>query len=107
MRRLETLVLDGAMVPSPESLRIVFTSIHGTGGVIIKPMLKRLGFKFPVVPSRTLRWTFSDGAIAESGKRSRADVSAIELAKKPKPICHRNGSDATEWVSRCAIVRAK
>ena len=29
-------------------LRIVFTPIHGTGGVIIKPMLERLGFQFSV-----------------------------------------------------------
>ena len=49
MRRLETLVLDPEFVASARDLRIVFTPIHGTGGVIIKPMLERLGFKFSVV----------------------------------------------------------
>jgi phosphoglucomutase len=49
MERLETLVLDRDLVKSANDLRIVFTSIHGTGGVIIKPMLQRLGFQFDVV----------------------------------------------------------
>ena len=49
MQRLETLVLDRALVRSARDLRIVFTPIHGTGGVIIKPMLRRLGFNFEVV----------------------------------------------------------
>ena len=49
MRRLETLVLDPQLVRSCNDLRIVFTPIHGTGGVIIKPMLERLGFSFSVV----------------------------------------------------------
>ena len=49
MRRLETLILDRDLVRAAKDLRIVFTPIHGTGGVIIKPMLERLGFKFTVV----------------------------------------------------------
>ena len=40
-------------------LRIVFTPIHGTGGVIIKPMLERLGFNFDVVRGAgSIRWRF-------------------------------------------------
>src|SRR5215211_3287936 len=35
MARLETLVLDRKMVESANDLRIVFTSIHGTGGIIV------------------------------------------------------------------------
>ena len=52
MARLETLVLDPELVRSQGDLRIVFTPIHGTGGVIIKPMLKRLGFTFDVSRNR-------------------------------------------------------
>ena len=39
LERLETLVLDPELVRAQSDLRIVFTPIHGTGGVIIKPML--------------------------------------------------------------------
>jgi len=49
MGRLETLVLDRALVRAAKDLRIVFTPIHGVGGVIIQPMLKRLGFNVSVV----------------------------------------------------------
>ena len=46
MERLESLILNRELVRSARSLRIVFTPLHGTGGVIIKPMLERLGFNF-------------------------------------------------------------
>jgi phosphoglucomutase len=49
MNRLESLILNKELVRSAKSLRIVFTPLHGTGGVIIKPMLERLGFNFRVV----------------------------------------------------------
>ncbi|MEP6937890.1 MAG: phospho-sugar mutase [Chthoniobacterales bacterium] len=52
MQRLETLVLKPELVRRAQALRIVFTPIHGTGGVIVKPMLKRLGFGFTVVPEQ-------------------------------------------------------
>ena len=49
MTRLATLVLDPELVRSQRDLRIVYTPIHGTGAVIIQPMLERLGFNFEVV----------------------------------------------------------
>jgi phosphoglucomutase len=49
MRRLETLIIDPKLVREAKSLRIIFTPLHGTGGVIVKPMLKRLGFTFETV----------------------------------------------------------
>jgi len=52
MHRLETLILDSRMVREAKSLRIVYTPLHGTGSVIIRPMLNRLGFKFQVVPEQ-------------------------------------------------------
>jgi phosphoglucomutase len=52
MDRLETLILDRDLVRAEKSLRIVYTPIHGTGGIIIAPMLKHLGFNFQVVPEQ-------------------------------------------------------
>jgi phosphoglucomutase len=49
MSRLESLILNKGLIRSAKSLRIVFTPLHGTGGVIIKPMLEQLGFNFLVV----------------------------------------------------------
>ena len=39
MRRLETLILDPQVIREAKSLRIIYTPLHGTGSVIIKPML--------------------------------------------------------------------
>jgi phosphoglucomutase len=52
MRRLETLILDPRVIRKAKSLRITYTPLHGTGSVIIKPMLTRLGFNFQVVPDQ-------------------------------------------------------
>lgn len=48
MDRLETLILDRQLF-SKSKLKIVYSPIHGTGGVIIKPMLERIGVNFSVV----------------------------------------------------------
>src|ERR1051326_5255546 len=52
MRRLETLILDPRVIREAKSLRIIYTPLHGTGSVIVKPMLTRLGFNFQVVPEQ-------------------------------------------------------
>ena len=52
MQRLDTLILDPQIIREAKSLRVIYTSLHGTGAVIIKPMLKRLGFNFQVVPEQ-------------------------------------------------------
>jgi phosphoglucomutase len=49
MNRLESLILNKELVRSVKALGVVFTPLYGTGSVIIKPMLKRLGFNFLVV----------------------------------------------------------
>jgi phosphoglucomutase len=52
MHRLETSILDPRVIREAKSLRIVYTPLHGTGSVIIRPMLNRLGFKFQIVPEQ-------------------------------------------------------
>ena len=100
MHRLDTLVLDPSVVHEAKSLQIIYTPLHGTGGVIIKPMLKRLGFQFQSsARTRPFRWTISNGEIAESGK-CRSITMAIDLAEKEDadvviatdPDCDRMGA---------------
>ncbi len=54
MARLESLLLDRPMVDAAAKagLKIVFTNIHGTGGVISMPMLRKLGFSALTVPEQ-------------------------------------------------------
>src|SRR5437879_2149536 len=99
MQRLETLIVDPSVIPAAKSLHIIYTPIHGTGGVIIKPALKRLGFNFQVVEEQDR----FDGAFptVKSPNPENADAlqMGIELAKKKNadlviatdPDCDRVG----------------
>ncbi len=82
MARLETLVLDPAMVKAARALKIVFTSIHGTGGVTCKPMLKRLGFRFAVVPEQDKFDGNFPTVKSPNPENAEALDLAIQLARK-------------------------
>ena len=98
--RLETLVLDPTVIREATSLKIIYTPLHGTGGVIIKPMLKRLGFNFKVVPEQD----HFDGRFATvkspNPENAEALTMAIDLAEKEDadavvatdPDCDRMGA---------------
>ncbi len=80
MKRLQSLILDPAMVASQKSrLKIVFTPIHGTGGVIIKQMLERLGFNWTVVGQQDV----FDGRFptVKSPNPENAEALALALQK--------------------------
>ena len=100
MHRLETLVLDPRVVHEAKSLKIIYSPLHGTGGVIVKPMLKRLGFNFKVVPEQD----HFDGRFptvkSPNPENAEALTMAINLAEKEEadvvvatdPDCDRMGA---------------
>ncbi|MEY2560893.1 MAG: phosphoglucomutase, partial [Verrucomicrobiota bacterium] len=82
MDRVENLILNKELVRSADSLRIVFTPLHGTGGVIIKPMLKRLGFNFSVVKKQD-RFDGNFPTVKSPNPENAAALQlGIELAEK-------------------------
>src|SRR6266550_685648 len=100
MRRLETLILDPQMIREAKSLRIIYTPLHGTGSVIIKPLLTRLGFNFQVVAEQDRfdgRFPTVKSPNPENGE---ALTMAINLAQKEgadlvvatDPDCDRMGA---------------
>ena len=101
MARLETLILDRAMVAAAaqSGLRIVFTSIHGVGGTIIKPMLDRLGFRYSTVPAQeigdgrfpTVKSPNPENAEALSLAMQLADKDDADLVIATDPDCDRMG----------------
>jgi phosphoglucomutase len=100
MQRLDTLILDPQIIREAKSLRIIYTPLHGTGAVIIKPMLKRLGFNFQVVPEQD----HFDGRFptvkSPNPENAEALTMAIDLARKEDadlvvatdPDCDRMGA---------------
>ncbi|MFN2507542.1 MAG: phospho-sugar mutase, partial [Chthoniobacterales bacterium] len=99
MQRLETLVLDREPVRAARDLRIVFTPIHGTGGLIIKPMLKRLGFQFTAVAEQDQFDGRFPTVASPNPENAEALKLAVELAEKENadlviatdPDCDRMG----------------
>ena len=99
MDRLETLVLDPAMVRAQSGLRIVYSPIHGTGGVIIKPMLKRLGFNAATVPEQdefdgrfpTVKSPNPENAEALKMAMDLAEKEHADLVIATDPDCDRMG----------------
>src|SRR4030095_3072119 len=82
MQRLETLVLDPQVIREAKSLKIIYTPLHGTGSVLIQPMLKRLRFNFKVVPEQD----HFDGRFptvkSPNPENAEALTMAINLAEK-------------------------
>ena len=104
MHRLETLILDPQMIREAKSLRIIYTPLHGTGSVIIKPMLKRLGFNFTVVPEQDRFDGRFPTVKSPNPENSEALAMAINLAQKENadlvvatdPDCDRMGAAVRE-----------
>src|SRR5207244_9615922 len=100
MHRLETLILDPQIIREAKSLRIIYTPLHGTGSVIIKPMLKRLGFNFQVVQDQERFDGRFPTVKSPNPENAEALTMAINLAQKENadlvvatdPDCDRMGA---------------
>src|SRR5437764_5272103 len=100
MRRLETLILDPRVIRDAKSLKIVYTPLHGTGSVIIKPMLTRLGFNLQVVPEQDRFDGRFPTVKSPNPENAEALTMAINLALKQDadlvvatdPDCDRMGA---------------
>ncbi len=99
MQRLETLVLNPSVIESGSDLKIVFTSIHGTGGEISCPILERLGFKYCVVPQQakfdgrfpTVKSPNPENAEALTLAIALANEQGADLVIATDPDCDRMG----------------
>ena len=78
MKRLETLPLDPELIRSQNSFKVVFTALHGVGGVIIKPMLSRLGFYCETVAEQDV----PDGRFPTVKSPNPENNEALSMAMK-------------------------
>jgi phosphoglucomutase len=76
--RLRTLVLRPDLVGSRANLKIVFTAIHGTGGIVSVPVLRELGFHVVTVSEQDK----PDGAFptVKSPNPENADALSVAIA---------------------------
>jgi phosphoglucomutase len=81
-QRLASIVVDPNVVRTAKSLHIVFTPLHGTGSVTVKPMLQRLGFNFRVVPEQDKFDPRFSTVKSPNPENAEALNMGIELARK-------------------------
>ena len=86
MQRLASLPLDPDLVRRERSLKIVFTPLHGVGGVIIKPMLIRLGFQYQGVAEQEI----PDGRFPTVKSPNPENAEALTLAVN---LANETGAD--------------
>jgi len=104
MARLSTLPLDPDLIRRENSLKIVYTPLHGVGGVIIKPMLKRLGFQCDGVEAQeipdgrfpTVKSPNPENAEALSMAIAQANESGADLVIATDPDDDRMGIAARD-----------
>ena len=100
MQRLETLILDPRVIREARTLRVIYTPLHGTGSVIIKPIFTRLGFNFQVVPEQDRFDGRFPTVKSPNPENTEALTMAINLAEKENadvvlatdPDCDRMGA---------------
>jgi phosphoglucomutase len=97
--RLGSVILQPAVVAQQKELKIVFSPIHGTGGVISVPLLRKIGFSVLTVSEQNRQDGLFPTVKSPNPENAEALSMAIELARKENadlvigtdPDCDRMG----------------
>lgn len=88
LARVETMMLQPELLKQEKAknLKIVFTALHGTGGVLVPVLLKKLGFNFLTVPEQDVR----DGRFPTVKSPNPENASALQMAVD---LANKEGAD--------------
>lgn len=86
--QVETIMLRPELLQNEaaKKLKIVFTALHGTGGVFVPVILKKLGFNFLTVPEQDVR----DGRFPTVKSPNPENAPALQMAVD---LANREGAD--------------
>jgi phosphoglucomutase len=87
LTRVETLMLNPSLLSQAKGLKIVFTALHGTGGVLVPVLLQKLGFNFVTVPEQDVR----DGHFPTVESPNPENAPALKMAAD---LADQVGADA-------------
>ncbi len=112
MERLASLILDPDLIRAEKSFKVVYTPLHGVGGVIIKPMLARLGFQCLTVEAQevpdgrfpTVKSPNPENAEALTLAVKLADETAADLVIATDPDDDRMGIAARDAEGRMVLL---
>lgn len=99
LTRLETLVVEPSLMKRKPALKVVYTPLHGVGGVIILPLLQRLGVECLPVSEQMLPDGFFSTVKSPNPENAEALTLGMQLADKENadlvlatdPDCDRMG----------------
>ncbi|MBE2282118.1 MAG: phospho-sugar mutase [Prosthecobacter sp.] len=101
LERVETMMLQPELLKNEaaKKLMIVYTALHGTGGVLVPVILKKLGFNFLTVPEQDVRDGRFPTVKSPNPENAPALKMAVDLANKEgadivigtDPDCDRMG----------------
>ena len=112
MKRLETLPLDPELIRAQNSFNVIFSALHGVGGVIIKPMLDRLGFHCMTVAQQdvpdgrfpTVKSPNPENVEALSMAVNLANETGADLVIATDPDCDRMGIAARDHTGKMTLL---
>lgn len=76
LTRLKGVMLNPGLLDKAKGLKIVYTAIHGTGGVHVPTILRTLGFNFLTVPEQDV----FDGRFPTVKSPNPENASALQMA---------------------------
>ncbi|WP_078814163.1 phospho-sugar mutase [Prosthecobacter debontii] len=101
LKRVETMMLQPELLKDEKAkeLKIVYTALHGAGGVLVPVLLKRLNFNFLTVPEQDVRDGRFPTVKSPNPENAPALKMAVDLANKEganivigtDPDCDRMG----------------
>lgn len=99
LAKLQTLMLQPNLLEKAKGLKIVYTNLHGVGGVIIEPILEKLGFDYLTVEEQDTHNGDFPTVKSPNPEESPALKMAMDLAEKTSsdivigtdPDCDRMG----------------
>lgn len=84
--RLKSLLLDPAVLEKGKALKIVYTAIHGCGGVLVPRILKELGFNVITVPEQDI----PDGRFPTVKSPNPENAAALQMGMD---LAEKEGAD--------------
>jgi phosphoglucomutase len=99
VEKLKTVMLNPALLEKAKGLKIIYTAIHGTGGVHVPGILKSLGFHYATVPEQDVPDGRFPTVKSPNPENAAALKMAMDLAEKERadivigtdPDCDRMG----------------
>ncbi|RFC50913.1 MAG: phosphoglucomutase [Verrucomicrobia bacterium] len=112
LARLKGVMLQPSLLEKAKGLKIIYTAIHGTGGVFVPTVLSSLGFNFLTVPAQDIPDGRFPTVVSPNPENASALQMALDLAEQEHadivigtdPDCDRMGVAVRDRSGRMQLI---